>query len=194
MSVRGIGRWALMAAALFTAGPTLAAQPQIAPLPSAWMAAARTGCKVWNPQPERGETVTWTGACVGGFASGPGVTQWIEDGVPGERTEGARVAGHLQGRGVQFFENGDRFDGEWKDDRKSGQGTYKAANGLTYVGGFKDDVFDGMGTLDDGAGYRYVGEWKAGRRNGVGTATFKDGSRYVGRWVDDKPVDPVTGA
>ena len=172
------------------AGPALAqsAAAGAAPLPSAWMADGRTGCKVWDPEPEPGEGVRWSGGCVGGFASGPGVTEWVEHGLVTERTEGSRVAGHLEGQGVQTLANGDRFEGSWKDDRKEGRGSYAAAAGWTYTGEFKADRFDGMGVLTDGKGGRYEGAWKAGRRNGQGSYTGADGSRFTGLWVDDEPA------
>lgn len=159
-----------------------------APLPSTWMADARTGCKVWDPQPEPQESVRWSGGCQGGFASGPGVTEWLEHGLSTERVEGARVAGHLQGKGVQTSANGDRFEGAWVDDRKQGHGSYTAADGRSYVGEFKDDQFDGQGVLTDRKGNRYEGAWKGGRRNGQGRYIGADGTSFTGVWVDDQPV------
>lgn len=160
----------------------------LAASPSTWMADGRTGCKVWDPEPDPQERVRWSGACVGGFASGPGVTEWIEDGRVIERTEGARLAGHLQGRGVQTLANGDRFEGAWKDDLKQGRGSYRSADGWAYVGEFKNDRFDGQGVMTDPKGGRYDGAWRAGRRNGQGVYTAPDGSRFSGLWIDDQPV------
>jgi hypothetical protein len=163
-----------------------AAQAQA--LPSTWLADATTGCKVWDPAPEPDEAVRWSGACEGGYASGPGVTEWMEHGLVTERTEGTRVAGHLQGAGKQASANGDRFEGMWKDDRKEGYGAYTAASGASYVGDFKDDKFDGHGVLTDPRGATYDGAWKAGRRNGQGTFKGVDGSSYTGLWIDDEPA------
>ena len=36
-----------------------------------------TGCKVWNPNPQPGESFTWTGACKDGYLSGHGIFEWI---------------------------------------------------------------------------------------------------------------------
>jgi hypothetical protein len=190
--MRGLTKLALLAlagGALHT-GQALAqsAAAGAAPLASTWLADARTGCKVWDPQPEPEESVRWSGACKGGFASGPGVTEWVEHGLVTERTEGERTGGHLQGRGVQTLANGDRFEGSWKDDRREGEGAYVAADGRSYVGGFKDDRFDGFGVMTDARGGRYEGGWKAGRRNGQGSYTGPDGTRFTGLWVDDQPV------
>ena len=179
----------LALAILALAGPAAAQSAQAgARLPSGWMADARRGCKVWNPQPEPGETVEWSGGCTDGLASGPGVTRWLENGLVTERTEGTRVAGHLQGPGVTELPNGDRFEGAFKDDRKDGRGSYVAADGMSYVGEFRNDQFEGFGVLTDTKGNRYEGAWKAGRRNGQGTLTAPDGTSISGLWVNDEPV------
>jgi hypothetical protein len=47
-----------------------------------WMEISqRPGCYVWNPFPAADETVTWTGACVVGFAQGTGTKTWIVSGT-----------------------------------------------------------------------------------------------------------------
>ncbi len=184
--------------ALLTLAALLVGSVQAAPQPargaearqaSSWMADARTGCKVWDPVPEPTESVRWSGACVDGFASGPGVTEWLENGAVTERTEAARAGGHLQGRGVQTMVNGDRFEGIWRDDRKDGFGTYVSAQGWTYAGGFKNDLFEGVGVMTERKGGRYEGGWKAGLRNGQGTYTGADGTRFSGLWVNGEPVN-----
>ncbi len=136
-------RWtppALLALTLLAlaAGSGLAAA-QAAPLPAGWMGDSRTGCKLWNPMPQPGETVRWSGACEGGFAVGPGVTEWYEDGEPTEIVEGGRVAGHLQGKGVQTTADGARFEGTWKDDRRNGPGVYTAPDGTQVTGFWVND-------------------------------------------------------
>ena len=187
MDLRAIPGWAALALALSFTSAASAQDQSETRLPSRWMADAH-GCKVWDPQPEPNETVTWSGACVDGYASGRGVTVWIENGVPDEQADGTRVAGHMQGHAVQTSPNGDKYVGEWKDDRKEGHGELTTANGARYLGDFKDDLFDGMGTLTDGAGSSYTGHWKAGQKSGRGKAKFADGTEYDGLWVNDKPL------
>ena len=140
-------RWTKPALLALTA-MTLAGGPGLArsaPLPPAWMADSRTGCKLWNPQPQPGETVRWSGACEGGFAVGPGVTEWYEDGEVTEIVEGDRVAGHLQGKGVQTTADGARFEGSWKDDRRNGPGVYTAPDGRRVSGLWVNDELVGRG-------------------------------------------------
>ena len=88
--------------------------------------------------------------------------------------------------GTYTFNNGDKYVGEWRDDKRNGKGTDTYANGDKYVGESKDDKQNGQGTYTYANGNRYVGEFKDGKRNGQGTYTFARGDRYVGEWRDDK--------
>ena len=40
----------------------------------------RPGCYVWNPNPQPGETVTWTAECADGLADASGSLTWVSDG------------------------------------------------------------------------------------------------------------------
>ena len=95
------------------------------------------------------------------------------------------------GQGTYTFANGDKYVGEYKDDKRNGQGTYTYANGDKYVGEYKDDKGNGQGTFTFGpntewAGDKYVGEYKDDKFNGRGTYTFASGNKYVGEFKDDK--------
>ena len=86
---------------------------------------------------------------------------------------------------------GDKYVGEWKDNKLYGQGTYTYANGNKYVGGYKDNQRHGQGTYTWIDGDKYVGEYKDGKQNGQGTYTFGPnsewaGDKYVGGFVDDQ--------
>ena len=85
------------------------------------------------------------------------------------------------------YSNGDKFVGEFKDDKRHGQGTYTFANGGKYVGEWKDGKSEGQGTGTYADGSKYVGEFKDGKPEGQGTGTYADGSKYVGEWKDGKP-------
>jgi hypothetical protein len=45
----------------------------------------------------------------------------------------------MNGKGIFYYNNGDRYDGNWKDDKKNGQGIYYFNNGDRYDGNWKDD-------------------------------------------------------
>jgi hypothetical protein len=64
--------------------------------------------------------------------------------------------------GTDTFRYGDKYVGEYKDNRKNGQGTYTYVNGNKYVGEFKDDKQHGQGTLTNADGSVREGIWKDG--------------------------------
>ena len=85
-----------------------------------------------------------------------------------------------------FIFDGEKYVGEWKDDKKHGQGTLTFSSGEKYVGEWKDDKRNGQGTNTFPSGQKYVGEWKDNKKHGQGTYTFPSGQKYVGEWKDDK--------
>ena len=44
----------------------------------------------------------------------------------------------LEGLGSKTYPDGDKYVGEWKDEKENGQGTMSLSNGEKYVGEFKD--------------------------------------------------------
>ncbi len=127
-------------------------------LASDWIADAKTGCKVWNPHPALGESVSWGGACKGGFAGGKGVLEWLKGGKPYERDEG-----------------------EWRAGRQTGEGTQTWPSGQ-YKGQFSDSMPHGQGVLTVG-GARYDGSFASGKPNGKGVLTNPSGT-FDGIWTD----------
>lgn len=87
--------------------------------------------------------------------------------------------------GKESWPNGNRYVGDYKNNKKSGQGVYTAANGDSYSGEFKDGTYNGMGTYSFANGSLYSGEFKDGKRTGQGVFTRADGSTVVGEWLGD---------
>ena len=60
---------------------------------------------------------------------------------------------HYQSLGTQYYDNGDKYEGEWKDDQRVGRGSSSSnrlgimvyANGDRYEGDWKDDLKEGQG-------------------------------------------------
>ncbi|MFZ2107046.1 MAG: retroviral-like aspartic protease family protein [Roseiarcus sp.] len=101
------------------------------------------------------ESVTWSGLCKDGVATGPGVVQWFKSGKISNRIEvnyrdgresigqvtvtyptGEKYFGFLneytglrEGRGTLAYPNGLVFIGGWKDGQREGEGTFYAVNG-----------------------------------------------------------------
>ena len=84
------------------------------------------------------------------------------------------------------YSNGDKYVGEYKDDKEHGQGTFTWSNGDKYVGEFKDGKKHGQGTYIKPEGRKYVGEWKDGERWN-GTLFDKEGKiigKFMNGWFD----------
>jgi MORN repeat len=81
-----------------------------------WITTANQPCKVWNPEPRPDESVTWSGACENGFATGKGILRWTENGKPEIEFDGEYKNGKRNGPGVIITTDGHRLEGVWVDD------------------------------------------------------------------------------
>ena len=95
-------------------------------------------------------------------------------------------------QGTDTYPNGDRYVGEFRNNKRNGQGTFTYADGDKYVGEFRDDKWNGQGTYTYAkSGNKFVGEYRNNKRNGQGTYTYDNGNKYVGEWKNDKQHGPV---
>jgi hypothetical protein len=93
--------------------------------------------------------------------------------------------------GTLTWPNGDKYAGEFRDDKRTGQGTFTWPDGQKYVGEFRDSKRTGQGTYKWLDGTQYAGEWRDNKRTGQGTYTWGAGTnwagqKYVGEFRDDK--------
>lgn len=134
-----------------------------------WMADPDTGCQAWNVAPSEGESIKWSGSCKNNKANGKGVLQWYRNGNEGDRFEGVYKNGHMHGKGSYAFANGEQYRGDWRDSRRNGKGVTTWPNGDRYEGEYQDD-----------------------RRQGYGVYYYSsDGKRREGEWQNDKLVAQV---
>ena len=66
-------------------------------------------------------------------------------------------------------------------------GTFTYMSGDKYVGEFRDDKMDGPGTFTWANGNRHICIYKNGMQQGNGTYIWADGTRYTGEHRDVKP-------
>jgi hypothetical protein len=132
-----------------------------------WIADA-AGCRIWNPHPQGGESIRWSGICVNGFAQGRGSAQWLKNNVPYETDEGEWREGRQVGRGTQVWATGN-YDGELLDSEPNGRGKL-TLQGVRYEGSFRAGKPNGPGTLTKGSEV-YEGSWTDG--------CFRDATRKV---------------
>ena len=170
-----------------------------------WIVTTNQPCQMYSFVPAEIRTVTWSGSCVDGKASGEGrlvrrfasgtVSEYegqMRDGkihgrgtiiyADGNRYEGAWQDGRAHGRGIYTWSDGSRYEGEWRDAEMHGRGTYTSADGRHYEGEWRDNMYHGWGIQTLPEGHRYEGEWRDDKTHGRGTMTFSDGSRYEGQW------------
>ena len=111
-----------------------------------WITDAK-GCKVLNSDPQPKESITWSGACIAGYAEGPGQLSWMQYGKAEYTFDGALHAGRMDGPGTQRYANGDRYEGEFYADRFDGHGVFTFDNGNRYEGDFVKGMSTRQGTL-----------------------------------------------
>ncbi len=130
-----------------------------------WVADTNSLCQVWDPNPQVGESVVWSGACANGHAEGAGTAQWVKGGIVIETDKGVWRDGRQQGSGVQVWSTG-RYEGEIADGEPNGQGVLTMQN-LRYEGEFRDGKPNGIGSLSEGS-QTVHGIWKDGCLQGGG--------------------------
>lgn len=80
--------------------------------------------------------------------------------------------------------------GRWIDGALYGRVTQLFEDGEGYEGLFRDDLREGIGVFSWKSGERYEGQWAAGKRSGLGAEWNKDDNlSECGRWADGKLVE-----
>ena len=108
--------------------------------------------------------------------------------------EGNFELGNIHGKGKIKWENGNIFEGEFKENHLNGYGYMIWYDLLEkYIGEWKEDKQNGngihiwyepQGELKEMRN-RYVGQWKNGARNGYGVFFYSNGARYEGEWKNN---------
>ena len=71
----------------------------------------------------------------------------------------------MEGIGVYTWNDGRKYEGEYKDDKKHGYGIYLWADNRKYMGNWSKGKQHGLGTyLDPAKGKIKFGLWEAGKR------------------------------
>lgn len=68
----------------------------------------------------------------------------------------------FEGKGLYVWNDGSRYEGEFKNGKREGEGVYYYPKGA-----------------------KYVGTQANGKRNGYGTYYYTNGKKYIGKWKDD---------
>ena len=73
----------------------------------------------------------------------------------------------FKGHGTYEWENGDFYEGMWKNGKPEGEGTLIRINRDKFEGKWKNNRPEGKGTIILSNGDKYVGMWKNGRPEGI---------------------------
>lgn len=94
--------------------------------------------------------------------------------------------GQKNGRHKVTLQNGDIYDGDWKNNRATGKCKYFKKNGDVYEGEMNDCWLTGQGKMIYANGDVYDGNWKRDERHGKGKMTYTNGDVYEGEWKSDR--------
>jgi len=184
-----------------------------------WMVDKKTGCKVWNVNPEPNESITWSGPCdnYNKYADGSGTVQWYKSKVAGDKYVGNYSEGNMGGQGIYYYDDGVTFEGRWAYNNlyegvkyfkkkgmrmegtwdyfnrvESGKGIIKWDNGMQFQGGWIDDLMSGKGEMIWPDGKHYNGDWVNGEGSGQCKLSWKNGDQYYGTCQKDQPYNGVS--
>ncbi|MGL6107216.1 hypothetical protein [Romboutsia sp.] len=103
----------------------------------------------------------------------------------GDVYKGEFINEKRNGFGVCIFNNKERYEGLWKDDKMHCVGKYTYNDGSVYSGDFKHGLIEGMGRYRYANEEIYKGYFINNKRNGKGSLYYRDGSKYIGMWEND---------
>ena len=87
---------------------------------------------------------------------------------------------------------GDKYTGEWLNNKRSGSGIYtwgeaSKFSGDTYIGEFKDNNMHGYGEYKKKDGSYYRGSYENNQKSGIGILfSAKSSEKYEGRFLNDE--------
>jgi hypothetical protein len=99
---------------------------------------------------------------------------------------------NLPGVRTKTYKNGDKYIGQYKNNKRSGQGIYTWTTGDKYIGQYKNDQMSGKGTLYYNNGNKYIGQYENDQMSGYGTLYYKNGDKYMGQYKNNKRLGKGT--
>lgn len=94
--------------------------------------------------------------------------------------------GLRQGKGIQMWKDGSKYEGYWREDMANGRGRLIHADGDYYEGFWLNDKACGQGTYNHMDGARYIGEWLDDKQHGMGIETWPDNACFEGIYQNGK--------
>ena len=98
----------------------------------------------------------------------------------------------VNGKGTFIWPNGDKYNGNWKNQKPHGLGTFKWVNGTKYIGDWEFGIQNGQGTVTWANGDKYIGGRKNGEADGQGTFIYANGTAQSGEWKNGNLIERET--
>ena len=95
----------------------------------------------------------------------------------------------VNGKGTFIWPNGDKYNGNWKNQKPHGLGTFIWVNGTKYIGDWEFGIQNGQGTVTWTNGDKYIGGRKNGEADGQGTFIFANGITQSGEWKNGNLIE-----
>ena len=123
-----------------------------------WIQDPQNGCRILNRNPEKDESIKYTGVCRNGLANGYGKIEWYKKDKPNGVTIGHWLGGLPEGHVVHVGDDVS-FEGQYAHGRMNGSGTTTLKDGSIYKGEFKDGLRSGYGVLIRADKQKFEGEF-----------------------------------
>jgi hypothetical protein len=94
--------------------------------------------------------------------------------------------GNREGKGKFIWNNGEVYEGDWKDGKKHGQGIWRSPKGDSYEGEWEKGRQHGKGVHKHKSS-TYTGEFMRSLKHGRGEESFSNGDNYKGLYELGKP-------
>ena len=86
-----------------------------------------------------------------------------------------------RGFGKKIYKDGEKYEGEFKDNKANGFGIFYREDGKVYKGEWKNGLAEGIGLISHGGQSEYQGEFKDGYKHGIGIHFYKN-FKYEGEF------------
>ena len=173
-------------------------KPPVKKIPSNYIAASNNQCLIYKfLQDDAVKSVTWTGKCKDGYASGHGIATWFDgENKPILRVDTELDHGDMNKKAIMDWEqeNGCEYkhmETDMRDNKQRGHAVIEFTDGNKYVGESNDPNVPNKGVFTWGkgsqwSGDRYEGQFLNGVRDGYGV--YKSGiyTDWVNQGIDFK--------
>lgn len=122
------------------------------------------------------------GLCLGSSKRTEPVQWFIGDTEENIKNDDVLPDASEMGEGVEFYSNGDFYEGEFHNGKCNGSGVFNYFAKGRYEGDWVDGKYDGFGIESWARGSRYRGQYRSGLRHGHGVYRFYTGDSYAGEW------------